>query len=99
MLTLCHSWEETAMLPMVTINRNNCGRTYIKPLSYPENALVALRKFRLIVFGKMEHQFVSDKNASKSCKSCYASGVKMYIDRSGYLLSKGTHYTVLLTIM
>ena len=78
--------EETADVAYGTINRKQCAEFIINATEYPEDALGAKKISIDNVLETWNTNIVSDKNAKQVLQSlAHASGVQMYIDRSGYL--------------
>jgi hypothetical protein len=78
--------EETADVAYGTINRKQCAEFIINATDYPEDALGAKKISIDDVLETWNTNIVSDKNAKQVLQSlAHASGVQMYIDRSGYL--------------
>lgn len=78
--------EETADVAYGTINRKQCAEFIIGATEYPEDALGAKKILIDNVLETWNTNLVSDKNAKQVLQSlAHASGVQIYIDRSGYL--------------
>ena len=78
--------EETADVAYGTINRKQCAEFIIGATEYPEDVLGAKKISIDNVLETWNTNVVSDKNAKQVLQSlAHASGVQIYIDRSGYL--------------
>lgn len=78
--------EETADVAYGTINRKQCAQFIIDATEYPEDLLGAKKISIDALLETWNTNVVSDKNAKQVLQSlAHASGVQIYIDRSGYL--------------